>query len=366
MSVFDQLNEWLMTAMVASLVWVSGIVSAAHPQAADAPMPSDPGQFMLGWAQQVDQPPIEQVGEETSDVETLDEGAPPDGGVLTTDAIVLDAGPSGDDIELLDQGAPPVVGVQPVGTVPVAPVADPSTAYVAPAPSHAVASGPVLPEGFGTGRVVAIAGHSTVPPGLADCHVGAVTGRAYVGIDCGEDEGSQFVGHARSFDDFPFVVEGDFPFDGDEAFFTNPNFPFRDNDDVVFATRDDGDRTDVRVAAAGGSQRARDDEAPAPVIETSGAGTVEFAQRARDREPRVRVEDRSRRNRNRQSESAADANRGRTTAESRNQDGADDKDRRDRVKAESDEQQSKSKKDEKKKKKRAEAKKQRERAKDRR
>ena len=62
-------------------------------------------------------------------------------------------------------------------TVTTAPV----TTYVAPATT----SGPVLPEGFGTGDVHVATGTAGFPVGLEDCHVGAVTGRAYVGIDCG-------------------------------------------------------------------------------------------------------------------------------------------------------------------------------------
>ncbi len=244
MSIWDRLNEWLTAAIVASLTWVSGVVSLGLPP--EAPRANaDPGSFMIGWAQEAEQPPIEQVGEGTGDdVETLDEGTLPVEDAAVADSETLDAGAptaaQDEDVELLDQGAPLATAGQPVETVYVAPAAEPATTYVAPEPAPAVATGPVLPEGFGTGRVHAVAGHSETPIGLAECHVGAVTGRAYVGLDCGEDEGSSFVGHAPSFEEFPFVLEAEFPFEGDEAFLTDPNFPFGDDEELaVAASRDD-------------------------------------------------------------------------------------------------------------------------------
>jgi hypothetical protein len=105
--------------------------------------------------------------------------------------------------------------------------------------------------------------------------VGAVTGRAYVGIDCGDGSENMFVGHAPSFEEFPFVLDENFPF-GRES---------------VFADRGSGqpeDNVETLLSAARGATR--DDKATAPEIRTSGASTVEFEQRARDRKPRVETD----------------------------------------------------------------------------
>jgi hypothetical protein len=338
-SIWDRLSELLAAAIVASLTWVSGVVSPGFPPEVPAAH-FEPAVFMLGWAQEAEAPPIEQVGEETSgDVESLDEGALPVEDAAVADSETLDEGAppaaQDDDVELLDQGAPPITASQPVDAVYVAPVTDSATTYVAPEPAPAAASGPVLPEGFGTGQVHAVAGRGEAPIGLLDCHVGAVTGRAYVGLDCGEDEGTSFVGHAPSFEEFPFVLEAEFPFEGDEAFFTDPNFPFGDDEELaVAASNDDSSDTDVFVSARGG-QRDRDDEAATdPVIETGGESSVAFAQRARDREPRVRVENRDRReDKGKKKRARAEADDGGTRAESRDN-GGQNKGDNDRVNAE--------------------------------
>ena len=319
--VWDRLNEWLSAAIVVSLTWVSGIVSSGAPPGPAPAGGSSPTSFMIGWAQQVEQPPIEQVGEGTGDdVETLDESGSPVEETAEDDPETLDAGAppaAQDDVELLDQGAQPATAGQPVETVYVAPAADTTTTFVAPESALPAATGPALPPGFGTGRVQAVAGRGETPIGIADCHVGAVTGRAYVGIDCGEDEGTSFVGHAPSFEAFPFVLEAEFPFEGDEAFFTDPNFPFgSDGELAVAASRDDGSETDVFVSARGGN-RERDDEAStAPVIETGGDSTVALAQRARDREPRVRVENRSRPDEKEKKGARSESDGGETSSES--------------------------------------------------
>lgn len=222
--------------------------------------------------------------EATNDVEALDQGAPP-------------VDQAADDVETLDQGSPPSTAAAPVETVPgpvavettsAAPVD--TTTYTTPAP--AAPSGPTLPPGFGTGRVRASAGRFGFPIGLASCHVGAVTGRAYVGLDC--EDGEDVVGHAPSFDDFPFVLEAVFPFEGDEAFFTNPNFPFESDDEPAVGSGFFGGnekrsrKRDVLVSSAGapGQGRRGDD---ITVEGTEGASVVELAQRSKEREPRVRV-----------------------------------------------------------------------------
>lgn len=336
--VWDRLNEWLSAAIVASLTWVSGIVSMGAPPGPAPAVDPNPARFMIGWAQQVEQPPIEQVGEGTGDdVETLDESDPPVVATAVADPATLDAdappAAQDEDVELLDQGAPPATAGQPVETVYVAPAADTTTTYVAPEPAPAAATGPALPPGFGTGRVHAVAGRGEAPIGIVGCHVGAVTGRAYVGIDCGEDEGASFVGHAPSFEAFPFVLEAEFPFEGDEAFFTDPNFPFGDDGELaVAASRDDGSDTNVFVSARGGNRVRDDDAAAAPAIETGGESTVSFAQRARDREPRVKVENRFGRDEENDTRTRAESDSGETRSESRKQDRGGGRD--DRVNAE--------------------------------
>jgi hypothetical protein len=102
--------------------------------------------------------------------------------------------------------------------------------------------------------------------------VGAVTGRAYVGIDCGPGGGSSFVGHAPSFEEFPFVLDQNFPFDRDS----------------VFANPGEGQSEDNAVTMVSNARGAtQDDSTAAPEIRTSGASSVKFEQRARDKKPRV-------------------------------------------------------------------------------
>src|SRR4051812_2781365 len=107
------------TLALASLMWISSPVgpdgAAGSPAPASAAA-SDQNQLssILAWAQQDDEPPIQQVGEDTNgDVETLDEAATPvEQGNATEDVEALDQGPpvgAQDDIELLDQGPPAAV-----------------------------------------------------------------------------------------------------------------------------------------------------------------------------------------------------------------------------------------------------------------
>jgi hypothetical protein len=287
MTTWEFVAEWLTTLVLATLAWASGIADPALPISADGNSNSQnsigaPPGFTLAWAQD-DTPPIEQVEEGTSgDVETLDEGAPP----VASETESLDAEPAAvapvEDIELLDQGSPPAAGAM-TSPPATAPALAPAAVAVAPAGGSgtyvdpAFEPAPQLPADFGTGNVHVSAGSEGFPVGLEPCHVGAVTGRAYVGINCGDDV--SFVGHAPTFADFPFVPEEEFPF-GDEEL-------------VVSAAQ--GDRSDevgVFVSAAGGNRGARDDRG-APVIETSGRASVEYAQEERGRDPRVRVTDNS-------------------------------------------------------------------------
>ena len=284
------MGDWIATLAVASFAWFSGVVAADVPaslSAATSPSSGAETQMssIMRWAQQEEDPPIEQVGEDAAeddetlddvarDVETLDETAPPADQIDADEDIeLLDQGPPAgaqddDDIELLDQGPPPVGAGESGAPATVTTV--PTSTYLAPAAT----SGPYVPEGFGSGDVHVSTGSAGFPVGLEDCHVGAVTGRAYVGIDCGDESGSSFVGHATSFEEFPFVLDESFPFDQDS----------------VFANRGTSQiEEDVRalISTARGAPTA--DEA-APVIRTSGASTVEFEQRARDQKPRTEEE----------------------------------------------------------------------------
>jgi len=246
------------------------------------------------FAQTSDESEIQQVGENgNGDVEELDEGAlpvAPATGSTTTSSL--------EDIELLDQGASPaaapVVAAAPVyGTAPVDSVTTPvQSDYVAPSTTPAVhPTGFWLPEGFGSGNVHVSTGRGGFPPGLEDCHVGAVTGRAYVGISCGGD--NSVVGHAPSFQDFPFVTDAGFPFDSDSRLLTEENFPFDENESVFVASdeggADDGGG-DVTVVSAGTRDVGSRDEG---VVSTdAGNSVVERTQRSQEREPRVRVSER--------------------------------------------------------------------------
>ena len=302
MTAWENIAEWLATLVLASLAWAGGIVAPDVPISADVSSSSQrsievPSGFMLAWAQD-DAPPIEQVEEgTTADVESLDEGAPP----VAAETETLDAEPAAaapvEDVELLDQGSPPAAGAMTSPPAPspasaavaVAPVTDSGT-YVAPVYDAA----PQLPADFGTGNVHVSAGAEGFPVGLEACHVGAVTGRAYVGIDCGDDV--SFVGHAPSFADFPFVPAEEFPF-GDEEL-------------VVSASQGErSDEVDVFVSAAGGNRGARDDRA-APAIETSGRASVEYAQEERGRDPRVRVTDNSSKRAKQEARETKDDNKG--------------------------------------------------------
>jgi hypothetical protein len=271
---WERFGDWIATVAVASFAWVSSLIAPGVPVGSLAAMidvsPEHQLSSVMRWAQ--DDQPIEQVGEGT-DVETLDEATPPANEADTTgDIELLDQGPPpGDqqDVELLDQGSLAVT----TSESPAAPTdsAVPITTDVSPTASSA----PFIPEGFGTGNVHVATGSAGFPVGLEDCHVGAVTGRAYVGVDCGSGDGSMFVGHAPSFEDFPFVVDENFPFDQQNV------FADRGTSEAV-------NNVQTMVSSARGATR--DANAVAPEINTSGASSVEMQQRARDRKPRVETE----------------------------------------------------------------------------
>jgi hypothetical protein len=275
---WEQFTEMVAALAVASFAWISSVVGPAGStglpaQASASTLDQNELGSIMRWAQQEDEPPIEQVGEDTQDVETLDEAAPPaEEGDPAEDVELLDQGPPAgtqDDVELLDQG--PSTAPVAESTAPSTVTTEPVTTFVAPTAT----SGPFVPEGFGTGSVHVATGAAGFPVGLEDCHVGAVTGRAYVGIDCGDGGGSSFVGHAPSFEEFPFVLDESFPFD----------------EESVFANRDEGpieDYVETLISAAWG--RPIDTDTSAPDIRTTGGSSVQFEQRARSRQPRVESE----------------------------------------------------------------------------
>jgi len=279
------------TLAIASLAWISSAVGSGGaprsvPPASAAALDQNQLSSILTWAQQEDGTPIKQVGENTNgDVETLDSATPLAEEVDTTaDAEPLDQGPPAgtqDDIELLDQG-PPAAVVGDAETLdqgpPAAPAAEssaPSSTATEPATTSgapAITTGPVVPAGFGTGSVHVSTGSSGFAVGLEDCHVGAVTGRAFVGIGCGDGGGSSFVGQAPSFEAFPFVLDQGFPFDGGS----------------VFADRGEGQSEDNVITMVSNARGAtRNDSMGAPEVRNSGASSVSLEQRARDTKPRV-------------------------------------------------------------------------------
>lgn len=246
---------------------------------------------------------IEQIGE-GNDVETLDEGAPPVQTQPTTPTETASTAANQEDVELLDQGAPPATSqptTQPAAapattsaapapaTTSAPPPPAETTTYAAPAPP--AATGPALPPGFGTGQVHVSTGGATFPTGLANCHVGAVTGRAYVGIDCGEGGKDMFVGHAPTFNDFPFVVDPGFPFNRESSFFNSGGGT--SNDSGFFASHRGGNRTRGEVVSASGTspRNTRQQDTVAGGTSNIDTGTVDLTQRAKTRKPRVRVDD---------------------------------------------------------------------------
>jgi hypothetical protein len=209
-----------------------------------------------------------------TDTETLDEGAPP-----TTSSPPS----AGDDVETLDQGSPPPAG----GVESVAPVGSVAGTYVAPAPATAstpsyaapaesASSAPYIPPGFGTGHVHVAAGHPEFPVGLVSCHVGTITGRAYVGVDC--PNGDSVVGFAPSLNDFPFILNPDFPFEGDEGFLI-------DAARSEAAASDAGNNNVDVLAAMPGPQQ--DDPTSQTQIGVSGTGSIQYSQETRTTEPTV-------------------------------------------------------------------------------
>jgi hypothetical protein len=146
-----------------------------------------------------------------------------------------------------------------------------------------------LPPGFGSGRVHVSTGQGGFPTGLEPCHVGAVTGRAYVGIDCGD--GDSFVGHAPSFADFPFVVEADFPFGEANSPFASSDFPFGDAD-FPFGNDDDLSTMTSEASDDDGGVTVVSAQRTVPPVATADGSTVQQQLRARARDPLLRLQER--------------------------------------------------------------------------
>lgn len=304
----DRLGALLAAIFVVSIP-AATVVAAPAPQLATSQSAAPPSSRYLvtgNLSPATIQAQIEQVGE-GADVETLDEGAPPPQTPAPTGAVTGGNATNQDDVELLDQGAPPVTSLAapaPATTAApaAAPAAVPVTAAAPPpaettsstAPASSAPAGPALPPGFGTGQVHVSTGAATFPPGLANCHVGAVTGRAYVGVDCGEGGtgNDSFVGHAPSFNDFPFVVDPGFPFNRDSGFFASGGNT--SNDTGFFASHNGSNRNTGGVVSASGTSPRDTGRGNRDTVAGGSSnidtGTVNLTQRAKTRKPRVRVD----------------------------------------------------------------------------
>jgi hypothetical protein len=211
-----------------------------------------------------------QVGE--ADDESLDQGAPP-------------AASADDDPEDLDQGSPPVPVPVTEGTVLTTTPATTRTAHTEPA-------GPRLPPGFGEGRVLVSNNSRGFPVGLEECEVGVVTGRAYTGVKCG-DEDRPLVGHA-TFDDFPWVIDPGFPFEPGADVVTDPSFPFDEDSPFFESFLDRTTDSDVVVLVAPRGfpfDDDNDDSSDRPTVTTRGVVTL--TQPARTNKERKRERSRS-------------------------------------------------------------------------
>lgn len=215
-----------------------------------------------------------QVGEGDADTETLDQGSPP--------------AASGDDVETLDQGAPPAGVPAPVtdGAVLNAPAAAPAATDM----SYSEPAGPRLPPGFGEGRVMVSNNPRGYPVGLEPCAVGAVSGRAYVGVKCGENS-DPVVGHS-TYDNFPWVIDPGFPFEPGADVVTDPSFPFDENSPFFESFQDRTTDSDVVVLVAprgfpfNDESDANSNSTDAPTV--SRGGVVSMAQPAKTGKERNR------------------------------------------------------------------------------
>ncbi|MCA9863903.1 MAG: hypothetical protein KC432_12815 [Thermomicrobiales bacterium] len=273
MTGFGKPGKWQRAMMVATGIGVLGAFLTAP--LAEAGMVAPAARYPALRLQDETPAQPSQVGEGDADTEPMDQGSPP--------------AASGDDIETLDQGSPPAGVPVPVadGTVLNAPAATPATtgaAYTEPA-------GPQLPPGFGEGRVLVSNNPRGFPVGLEPCEVGAVTGRAYVGVKCGDDR-DPIVGHS-TYDGFPWVIDPGFPFEPGADVVTDPSFPFDEDSPFFESFLDRTTDSDVVVLVAprgfpfDDDDEARAGSSHAPAV-TSG-GVVSLAQPARKERNRERT-----------------------------------------------------------------------------
>lgn len=264
MTGFGKPGKWQKAMLVATGVSVLG-ASLAVPLAEAATLAPIVQQAVFRLQDDAQAQPS-QVGEGNADTEALDQGSQP--------------AATGDDPEPLDQGSPPAdASAAPVpvtdGTVFTAAPVTTDTAYTAPA-------GPHLPPGFGEGRVLVSNNSRGFPVGLEACEVGVVSGRAYVGVKCGED-GSQAVGHS-TYEDFPWVIDPGFPFAPGADVVTDPSFPFDDDSPFFESFLDRTTDSDVVVLVAPRGFPFDDDD-DADVVSTDApsvttGGVVSLAQPA--------------------------------------------------------------------------------------
>lgn len=230
MTDFGKPGKWQRAMIVATGIGVFG-ASLTAPLAEAAMMAPSARHAELRLQDDAGSQPS-QVGEGDADSETLDQGSPPVA--------------SGDDVETLDQGPPPTDA----GAVPV-PVTDGTVLSAAPASANMTYSepaGPRVPPGFGEGRVLVSNNPRGFPVGLEPCAVGVVSGRAYVGVKCG-DESRPVVGHSTSAN-FPWVIDPGFPFAPGADVVTDPSFPFDEDSPFFESFLDRTTDSDVVVLVA--------------------------------------------------------------------------------------------------------------------
>lgn len=278
-------GKWQRALMVATGIGVLGSSLLTPLAEASISTPGKQHEVLLLQDEAESQP--SQVGEDSSDSETLDQGAP--------------LAASGEDVETLDQGSPPTLdqGSLPtdvsVAPVPVADGTVLTTTPVATDLAYHEPAGPWLPPGFGEGRVLVSNNPRGFPVGLEPCEVGVVSGRAYVGVNCGEN-GGPVVGHS-TYENFPWVIDPGFPFEPGADVVTDPSFPFDEDSPFFESTLDRTTDSDVVVLVAPRDFPFSDDDdadavsTEAPTVTTGGVVSLAQPARAgkeRDRE-RTRV-----------------------------------------------------------------------------
>lgn len=272
MTSFGKPGKWQRAMMVATGIGVLGATLIAPLTEAAVMTPA--AQRAMFYLQDDAQAQPSQVGEGNADTEPLDQGAPP--------------AASGDDVETLDQGSPPA-GV-PVPVTDGAVLNAPDAAPVATGTTYAEPAGPQLPPGFGEGRVMVSNNPRGFPVGLEPCAVGVVSGRAYVGVKCG-DNSSPVVGHS-TYDNFPWVIDPGFPFEPGADVVTDPSFPFDEDSPFFESFQDRTTDSDVVVLVAPRGFPFNDDSdasansTDAPTV--SRGGVVSLAQPAKTGKERNR------------------------------------------------------------------------------